>query len=215
MTAPGLDLRRQPTRPAGNLFRVTAAVTFVSLPLLWVAYWVYPLPKLDSCPPDAQEACPATVTVGGSVEAVGRLLPVAVVQLVLIGCYVALTAVRRTLDLRTSLRWAPTTVAVVALAIGGFSWLADEVDLDLDDFGTVGLGYLLLLALWLLTPLVLYVVHRGDRRAVLPVFIGLAPTAASGLFELEDSPLAALPSVMLVIAVIIVTIVRRRWEALP
>ncbi|TCC05702.1 hypothetical protein [Kribbella soli] len=210
MTAPRLDLRRRPTKPAGNLFRVTAAVSFLSLLVLWAAYEWWPSPGFESCHRTAGgEPCPPSVdSIGSALDPPQLILVTAVVELVAIGCYLALAAARRTLDLRTGLRWSPVAVAVIALAVGGFGWLMDGGDLN--SFGSVAPGFVLLFALWLLTPLVLYGIHRGDRGAVIPVAIGLAPTAACNAVVVQDDPAGALPAVMLVVAVLTVVVVRRR-----
>ncbi|WP_327633631.1 hypothetical protein OHB24_26960 [Kribbella sp. NBC_00482] len=209
MTAPSLDLRRRPTRAAGNLFRVTAAVSFLTLPLLWAVYLLRPLAEPDSCPPDAREACPPSLdTVGGSVNELVLLLATACLELMAIACYLAWAAARRNLDLRSGLRWSPLAITIVALAVGGFGWLIDEGDLNGID--SVALGLLLLFALWLFTPLALYGVHRGDRRAVIPVVVGLAPTAVCNAIVVPDAPVGALPAVMLVVSAVVVVIVRRR-----
>lgn len=209
MTAQRLDLRPPPTRPdAGNLFRVTAAVSFLSIPLLWAAYYVVP-PKDIPC---LDHACPPSVeVVRRTVEPWTVVVGAAGVELAVIAGYLVLAAARRTLDLRTGLRWSPVAVAVVALAAGSFGWLMDNgAGLSFDAAETT---FLLLLAAWLLTPLILYAVHRGDRRAVLLVVIGLAPTAVGNAVLIENDPLVvpmALPAIMLVIGVITVRVVRRR-----
>ncbi|NIK60721.1 hypothetical protein [Kribbella shirazensis] len=209
MTAQPLDLHRPPTRPAaGNLFRVTAAVSFLSIPLLYVAYLVVPpdeIPCQDhACPPSAD-------VVGRAPEPSDVVLAAAGAELLVIACYLVLAAARRTLDLRTGLRWSPAAVAIVALAVGSFGWLMDNgAGLSFD---AAEVAFLLLLGSWLLTPLVLYAVHRGDRRAVVPVVIGLAPTALGNAFLIANDPLVvpmALPALMLVAGVITVLAVRRR-----
>ncbi|RZT26946.1 hypothetical protein EV649_0694 [Kribbella sp. VKM Ac-2569] len=209
MTAQRLDLRRPPTRPAaGNLFRVTAAVSFLSIPLLWVAYLVVPPEEI----PCQDHACPPSVdVVRRTVEPWVVVVAAAGAELVVIACYLVLAAARGTLDLRTGLRWSPTAVAIVALSVGSFGWLMDNgAGLSFD---AAELTFLLLLAAWLLTPLVLYAVHRGDRRAVLPVVVGLAPTALGNAVLIANDPLVApmgLPAIMLVVGVITVLVVRRR-----
>jgi hypothetical protein len=209
VTTQQLDLRRPPTRPAaGNLFRVTAAVIFLSIPLLYVAYLVVPpdsIPCLDhACPP-------STDVVGRAPEPWKVVVTAAGVELVVIACYLVLAAARRTLDLRTGLRWSPAAVVVVALAVGSFGWLMDNgAGLSFD---AAELTFLLVLAAWVLTPPILYAVHRGDRRAVLPIAIGLAPTALGNTILIANDPLIVpmgLPAIMLVIAVITVLVVRRR-----
>jgi hypothetical protein len=210
VSAQQLDLRRPPTRRPGNLFHVTAAVSFLSIPLLYVAYLVVPperIPCQDhACPPSADE-----VGVGRAPEPWEVVLAAASAELVVIACYLALAVARGTLDLRTGLRWSPAAVAVVALAVGSFGWLMDNgAGLSFD---SAELTFLLLLGSWLLTPLVLHVVHRGDRRAVIPVVIGLAPTALGNALLINNDPLVvpmALPATMLVVGVITVLVVRRR-----
>lgn len=208
VTVPRLDLDRRPGRPAGSLFRVTAAVGLLTLPLFWALHVVLPNSVRVNC---VVQPCPQSMSRG--VDDMTVLVITAAVDLLAIAAYLAAAAVRRTLDLRTGLRWSPAAVAVVALATGGFSWLLNESQVDLGDLGSEGFGYQLLFGLWLFTPLVLYIVDRGDRRAVIPVFIGLAPTAVCSLFALEDSPIAALPTAMLVIALTTVLLLRRRQHA--
>ena len=208
VTAERLDLRRSPTRGAGNLFRVTAVVSFLSIPLLWVAYLVVPSEHL----PCQDHACPpSSDVVRRSAEPSDLVLAAAGAELVVIACYLALAALRRRLDLRTGLRWSPAAVAIVALAVGSFGWLLDNgAGLSFDPAEVV---FLLLLASWLLMPLVLYVVHRGDRRAVIPVVVGLAPTAVGNALLIANDPLVvpmALPAIMLTVGVITVLVVRRR-----
>jgi hypothetical protein len=203
-----LDLRRPPTRPAGNLFRVTAAVSFLSIPLIWAASVVVPpeeIPCLDHpCPPSLD-------VVGRSAEPVDIILAAAAAELVVIAGYLALAAARGTLDLRAGLRWSPAAVAIVALAVGSWGWLLENGAGR--SFNAAELAFLILLASWLLTPLILYVVHRGDRRAVVPVVIGLTPTALGTALLVPNDPLVvpmALPAIMLVAGVITVLAVRRR-----
>lgn len=208
MTSPHPDLRLRPTRPAGNLFRVTAAASFLSVPLLWVAYLVVPpdhVPCQDhACPPSAD-------VVGRTTDPLDAVLAAAVAELVVIACYLAAAAIRRTLDLRTGLRWAPAAVAIVALAVGSFGWLLDNgAGLSFD---AAEVAFLLVLVAWLFTPLILYVAHRGDRQAVVPVVIGLAPTAVGNAVLINNDPLVplmALPTAMLAIGVITTVAVRRR-----
>lgn len=208
MTAPRLDLRRSPTRPVGNLFRVTAAVSFLSIPLLWVAYLVVP-PEHVAC---QDHACPPSAdVVRGTAEPLDAVLAAAVAELVLIACYLAIAAARRSLDLRTGLRWSPAAVAVVALAVGSFGWLLDNGAGR--SFDTAEVTFLLVLVAWLFTPLILYVVHRADRQAAVPVVIGLAPTAVGNALLINNDPLVplmALPATMLAISVLALVAVRRR-----
>ncbi|HEY3559518.1 MAG TPA: hypothetical protein VGL05_18735 [Kribbella sp.] len=208
MTAERLDLRRSPTKGAGNLFRVTAVVSLLSIPLLWVAYLVVPSEHL----PCQDHACPPSPdVVRRSAEPSDIVLAAAGAELVVIACYLALAAVRRTLDLRTGLRWSPAAVAIVALSVGSFGWLLDNgAGLSFD---AAELVFLLLLVSWVFTPPILYVVHRGDPRAVIPVVIGLAPTAVGNALLIANDPLVvpmALPAIMLTVGVITVLAVRRR-----
>lgn len=208
VTAP-LNLRRSPTKPAaGNLFRVTAVVSFVSIPLLWLAYLVVPPERI----PCQDHPCPPSIdVVRRSAEPLDIVLAAAGAELAVIACYLVLAAARRTLDLRAGLRWSPAAVAVVALAVGSFGWLMDNgAGLS---FNAAELIFLILLGAWLLTPLILHVVHRGDRRAVVPVVIGLAPTALCNALLINNDPLVvpmALPATMLVVGVITVRVLRRR-----
>ncbi|TCC33620.1 hypothetical protein [Kribbella sindirgiensis] len=208
MTAPRLDLRRSPTRPAGSLFRVTAAVSFLSIPLLLVAYLVVPPDHI----PCQDHACPpSTDVVRRTAEPLDLVLAAALAELVVIACYLAIAAARRSLDLRTALRWSPAAVAIVTLAVGSFGWLLDNgAGLSFD---AAEVAFLLLLVAWLFTPLILYVVHRGDRQAAVPVVIGLAPTAVGNALLINNDPLIplmALPATMLTIGVLTLVAVRRR-----
>lgn len=209
MTAPRPDLRRPPTTPAaGGLFRVTAAVSFLSIPLLYVAHLVVP-PERTPC---QDHACPPSAdVVGRAPEPSDVVLAAAGAELVVIACYLVLAAARGTLDLRTGLRWSPAAVAIVALAVGSFGWLMDNgAGLSFD---AAEVAFLVLLGAWLLTPLILYAVHRADPRAVIPVVVGLAPTALGNALLINNDPLVvpmALPVVMLTAGVITVLVVRRR-----
>ncbi|TCC23616.1 hypothetical protein [Kribbella speibonae] len=212
MTGPRLNLRRPPPKPAGDLFRVTAAVSFLTLPLLWAAKVILPPLGQGPCPRGAY--CPAEVL--GPTDPLGLVVAAAVAEFVVIGCYLALASTRRTLDLRTGLRWFPVAAAVVALAVGFFGWLMDtssrlDEDLDLrEGSSSTESAFALLLFLWLLTPVILYGVHRGDRSAVVPVVIGLAPTAVCGVLLISEHLLNPLPAIMLVVGVLTALLVRRR-----
>ncbi|MET9275053.1 hypothetical protein [Kribbella sp. NPDC003557] len=146
-----------------------------------------------------------------SAEPLHIVLAAAGAELAVIACYLVLAAARRTLDLRAGLRWSPAALAVVALAVGSFGWLMDNgAGLS---FNAAELIFLILLGAWLLTPLILRVVQRGDRRAVVPVVIGLAPTALGNALLINNDPLVvpmALPATMLVVGVITVMVRRRR-----
>ncbi|WP_328998542.1 hypothetical protein OHA18_29320 [Kribbella sp. NBC_00709] len=211
MTDPRLDLRRPVPRPAGNLFRVTAVVSFLSLPLIWAAFlW---LPGLFAGGDDGDwcqdgNACVAPDDGStNSIDGLYLIVAAACVELAVIGCYLAVAASHRGLGLRARLHGLPTAVAIVVLAVGGFAWLLVAEGTEL--VGSAGIG-ILLFAFWLFTPLVLYRVHRADRRAVIPVAIGLAPTAACNAYVALDFLIAALPAVMLVVAIGTVVVVRLR-----
>ncbi|MGW7682671.1 hypothetical protein ACWGID_18165 [Kribbella sp. NPDC054772] len=207
MTAERLDLHRPVRKPAGNLFRVTAAVSVLSLPLLLAADLWLPLPDYDVCYDD--EPCPSLDTITGSSTAWILLLITAGTQLVILGCYIAVALRRRTLDLPAVRRWLPTAIAVIALALGGLGWLISAIGLNPKPGQVV--TYLVLLALWLLAPLVLYDVQRGDPRAVIPVTLALLPTVGlTTISALDFGAFAALPVVMLLIALATVVIARRR-----
>jgi hypothetical protein len=206
MTASPVDLRRRPDRAAGNLYRVTAAMGVLSLPLFWAVYRVLPV----SAPYDCHEhPCPPAVDSMPAPSALNLLVPTAVIELVVIAVYLVVAARRQTVEPLAGLRSLPASAAVVALACGGFSWLVDDVDLDFEDLGEAGLGYLLLLGLWLFTPLVTATVRRGDRWAAILVLIGLAPTAVCGIFILDKYPIGALPFVMIVASLPIALRTRR------
>ncbi len=213
VTAPRLSLRRPVGKPAGNLYRVTAAVIFVTVLLFWLLDELLATTAPDPCanlPRGAVcEPVPALDRSDGSPTGLQLFLCTIAVELLVIACYLVLALARRTIDPRAALRWSPTAVALVLLATGGFGWLFDRsgntIGLD-----AVSVGYLVLFACWLLTPLVLYDVYRGDRAAVVPVALGLAPTAViNALFQ---DATTALPAVMLVVAVVTVVVVHLRRQ---
>ncbi|WP_350277296.1 hypothetical protein [Kribbella sp. HUAS MG21] len=207
MTAP-LDLRRAPARPAvGNLFRVTAGVSLLSIPLLWVAHLLVPARAI----PCQDHPCPPSLDVIRDPEPIDAVLAAVGVELVVILGYLVLAAARRTLDLRTGLRWLPVAVVIVVLAVGSFGWLLEAGAGR--SYDASELTFLILLGAWVLMPLILYVVHRADPRAVVPVIIGLAPTALGNALLINNDPLVvpmALPAIMLVVGVITVLVMRRR-----
>ncbi|MFD7158726.1 hypothetical protein ACFV9C_29285 [Kribbella sp. NPDC059898] len=212
MSAPRISLRRPAAgRPAGNLYRVTAAVTFVTVLLFWLLDELLATTAPDPCanvprgtvcaPP------PALDRSDGSPTGLQLLLWTIAVEVLVIACYLALAIVRRTIDVRAALRWSPAAVMLVVLAVGGFGWLFGNTwTLS----GTVGVGYLILFACWLLTPLVLYDVYRGDRAAVVPAAIGLAPTVVLNAAFQEWT--TSLPAVMLVIALATVAFLHLRRQ---
>lgn len=211
MSAPRISLRRPVGKPAGNLYRVTAAVTFVTLPLFWLLDELLATTAPDPCanlPRGAVcEPVPALDRSDGSPGGLQLFLWTIAAELIVIACYLVLALVRRTLDLRAALRWSPAAVALLVLAVGGFGWLFDRRG-NLIGFDAVSVGYLVLFAGWLLAPVILYDVYRGDRAAVVPVAIGLAPTAVvNALFQ---ESFTALPAVMLLVAVATVGFVHLR-----
>lgn len=200
-------------KPAGNLYRVTAAVTFVTLPLLWLLDELLATTAPDPCadlPRGAIcEPVPALDRSTGSPTGLQLFLWTIAVELLVIACYLILALVRRTIDLRAAVRWSPTAVALVLLAVGGLGWLFDRRGNPIG-LGTVSLAYLVLFACWLLAPVILYDVYRGDRAATTPAAIGLAPTAV--LNALFQNATTALPGVMLLVAIAAVAVghLRRR-----
>jgi hypothetical protein len=201
-----VDLRRPPERAAGNLYRVTAALALLSFPLFWAVYWVLPVSAPYNC---AQQPCPQSMDSMPAPTALNLIVPTAAIELVVLAVYLAIATRRQPLDPRARLRWLPASLVVVALATGGFSWLVDDVGLDVEVLGDSGPGYLVLLGLWLLTPLVTYAVRRGDRRAAIPVLIGLVPTAVCSIFIVDKYPIAALPFVMIVASLPVALVTRR------
>lgn len=153
---------------------------------LWL--WMPVHESGSSCTPD--QVCPA-----GESDSVGTSLQFIVVtggiELAAIGCYLAVTAVRGTLQVRDAQRWLPIAVALLVLAVG-------PMELD-DDNGTLLFASF---AVWFVAPLVLYGVHRGDAGATIPVILALTPTAALGglIGYWEDFEYAyfALPAIMVI-----------------
>lgn len=191
-------------RQAGNLYRVTAAVVALSVPLAVASYVLQLTTGLGRCRPypDCQ-VLPAPDPYTGFI-----LSTTAGAELALIGGYVLLAVARGRLTRDAALHALPTAIAVVVLAIVGLGgWLDAPTHRSA---APAGIGVLILLGLWLLAPLVLYRVQRGDRGAAIPVALALLPTVFVNVFALPRVPLAALPPVMLAAAVITVALVRRR-----
>ena len=211
MSAPRISLRRRTPRPAGNLYRVTAAVTFVTLLLFWLLDELLASTAPDPCasvPRGAVcEPVPALDRSDGSPTGLQLFLWTLAAELVVIACYLVLALARRTVDPRAALRWSPAAIALVLLAVGGFGWLFDRRG-NMIGLDAVSVGYLVVYGCWLLAPVVLYDVYRGDRAAVVPVAIGLAPTAVINALFLES--FTALPAVMLLVAVATVVVVHLR-----
>jgi hypothetical protein len=182
MTAPRLNLTRPTQKPAANLFRVTAVVAALTLPLLWLWHLWTPLPSGSNCSP--QDYCPAVEVVDAPLTAF--LGWTTLVELAVVVGYLAVAGLRGTLRLRTGLRWLPIALSILVLALGGFVALMDTA------------GPSALFAVWLATPAILFGVHRGDRRAVLPVLLGLAPTAISCATLVTEVWLAGLPVAVLI-----------------
>ncbi|WP_344198073.1 hypothetical protein [Kribbella karoonensis] len=216
MSAPRISLRRAVPRPAGYLYRVTAAVTFVTLLLVWLLDELLATTAPDPCENVPRgtvcEPPPALDRSDGYTSGLELFLWTIAVELLVIACYLGLALARRTIDLRAALRWSPAAVMLVLLAVGGFGWVLDD---SRTLSGSLGIGYLILFGCWLLTPLVLYDVYRGDRAAVVPVAIGLAPTAV--LNAAFQDWTTSLPAVMLVVAIATVVVVhlRRRQRSQP
>ncbi|MGW7682670.1 hypothetical protein ACWGID_18160 [Kribbella sp. NPDC054772] len=207
MTATPLDLGRPVGRPAGHLFRVTAVVVALSIPLAIASYVLQIATHAGRCRPWPE--CEELIL--PEVYTAFVLGTTAGVELLLIGGYLVLATARGRLARSVAFRAVPTAIGVVVLAVVGLGgWLEAPTN---HGGSSPGKGYLILLGLWLLAPLVLYGVHRGDRSAVIPVALGLLPTAFVSMGALPKVPPAALPPVMLVIAVVSVAIVRRSREA--
>ncbi|MEU8225274.1 hypothetical protein [Kribbella sp. NPDC048915] len=187
---------------------MTAAVSALSIALLVLAWQIVP-----GQPPDCMDApCPPSVDRhSGPVEPLHGVLAAVGMELVVIGWYLIYAVAARTLDLRAVMRWAPVTVAVVVLAVASFGWLLENGAGK--SYDPAELGFLIVLGAWLLVPLLLYVVHRGDRTGALLVAAGLAPTALGNALLIRNDPLGfpmAIPAVMLAIGVGTLLIVRRR-----
>ncbi|MGW5195386.1 hypothetical protein ACWEOO_39445 [Kribbella sp. NPDC004138] len=205
MTAPRLDVHRPPLRPAGNLLRVTAAVAALSVPLALASYVLQVATGAGQCSP--QPECQELIL--PEVYSPFVLSTTVVAELVLVGCYLALATARGRLTRDAARRALPAALGVVFLAVAGLAgWL--EAPTNHPGDAPVGTGYLILLGLWLLAPVVLYGVHRGDRGAPIPVALALVPTAFVSIGALPKVPFAALPAVMLAVAVVAIAIVRRR-----
>ena len=208
VTAPHLDLHRLPTQRAGNLLRVTAAVAALSVPLAIASYVLQVATGAGRCRPWPE--CEELIL--PEVRTAFVLSTTAAAELVLIGCCLGLAMARGGVKRDAARRTFRTAIGVVVLAVAGLTgWL--EAPTNHPGETSVGPGYLILLSLWLLAPLVLYGVHRGDRGASIPVALALLPTAFVSIGALPKVPLAGLPPAMLLIAAITVSIVRRR-EAL-
>lgn len=190
---------------SNNLLRVTAAVAALSVPLALASYGLQVATGVGQCSP--QPECQEQIL--PEVYSAFVLSATVVAELVLIGCYLALATARGRLVRDAALRTLPAVLGLVILAVAGLvGWL--EAPTNHPGDAPVGIGYLILLGLWLLAPLVLYGVHRGDQRAPIPVALALVPTVFVGLGALPKVPLAGLPPVMLLIAVVAIALVRRR-----
>lgn len=203
-TAPPLAPRRSPDKPVGKLFRITAAVAALSVPLTIASYVLQVATGAGRCRP--QPEC--QVHILPDVYTAFVLGTAAGAELLLIGCCLVLAIARGRLARGAALHAVPTVVGAVVLAVAGLAGWLEAPNRHGGD--SVGIGYLILLGLWLIAPLVLYGVHRGDRGASMPVALGLLPTALFSMVALPKVPLAAMPPVMLVFAVITVAILRRR-----
>ncbi|MET9275054.1 hypothetical protein [Kribbella sp. NPDC003557] len=205
MTVLRLDVDRPPPRPAGNLFRVAAAVAALSVPLALASYVLQVATGAGQCSP--QPECQELIL--PEVFSAFVLSTTVGAEFVLVGCYVALATARGRLARGAALRALPAVLGVVILAVAGLvGWLEKPSNHPGD--APVGTGYLILLGLWVLAPLVLYGVHRGDRGAPIPTALALVPTAFVSVGALPKVPLAGLPPVMLVLAVVTVALVRPR-----
>ena len=180
MTGQRFDLRRPIDRPAGGLFRASAASAALTFPLLWLfTAWAPfgPEPCIRVCPGSIPEyddvffAIPST----------------AVVELVVVGVYLAVVLLRRTAD-ADILRWLPVSVGVVVLAVAPLPPLSSA---DSELLAPLPL-------LWILVPLVLYFVNRGDDGAAKWVLLALAPSCVMGALVVQENALAALPAGLLV-----------------
>lgn len=203
VTAPRLDLRRPARKkPAGNLFRVTGAVSFLTLALFWVVAQLLPESYSDPCPGEsAGVACPPLPAVeGGVVSDLQVFLATAGVELAVIAGYLVLAVVRQRTEPGAALRWSPAAVAIVALAVTGFAGILSD-----DSWSPY-------FVLWIVTPLVLYDVYRGDPGAVIPVVLGLAPTAVCCALVAfwGDLAMGVLPALMLLVSGAVVVVLSNR-----
>jgi hypothetical protein len=183
-------------------------VSALSIPLLVLAYQVVPGGPVDCmdapCPPSLDSG-------GGPVEALDAVLATVGAEVLVIAAYLIYAVACRTLALRAVARWAPAAVAVVALAVASFGWLLENGAGKTYD--PAELAFLIVLCAWVLVPLLLYVVHRGDRTGALLVAGGLAPTALGNALLIRNDPLGfpmTIPAIMLAIGVAVLLIVRRR-----
>ncbi|HET6738039.1 MAG TPA: hypothetical protein VFH76_03870 [Kribbella sp.] len=191
-------------RPAGNLYRVTAAVVALSVPLAVASYVLQLTTGLGRCRPypDCQ------VLIAPDPYTGFILSTTAGAELALIGGYLLFATARGRLAQNAAVHTLPTVIGVVVLAVVGLGgWLDAPTHRSA---APAAIGYRILLCLWLLAPLVLYRVHRGDRGAAIPVALALLPTVFVSMFAFPKVPLAALPPVMLAAAVVTIVIVRRR-----
>jgi hypothetical protein len=189
----------------GNLFRVAAGVAALSVPLALAAYVLQVATGVGQCSP--QPECQEQIL--PEVYSAFVLSTTVVAELGLVGCYLALATAHGRLVRDAALRALPAVLGVVILAVAGLvGWL--EAPTNHPGDAPIRPGYLVLLGLWLLAPLVLYGVHRGDQRAPIPVALALVPTAFVSIGALPKVPLAGLPAVMLIMAVVAIAIARRR-----
>jgi hypothetical protein len=204
VTVPSLDFRLPPPGPAGKLLRVTAVVAGLSVPLAMASYVLQVATGVGRCRPwpGCEELILPEVHTGFV------LSTTAGAELALIGCCLGLATARGKVPRGAALHELPPAIGVAILAVVGLGgWLEAPSH---HAGASPGVGYLILLGLWLLAPLVLHGVHRADRGALIPVTLGLLPTAFVSIGALPKVPLAALPPIMLATAITTVAIARRQ-----
>jgi hypothetical protein len=182
---PRLDLRRRTRHPAAGLLRVTAAVAASSLPLVLVFAAWQPFGP-GRCGGDVDSAgfpVPCTDVIEPYNAIFRAVVATGCLQVLAIGIYLVIALPRTTASTGAVLRWAPMSVAVIAMALSAFAGATH---------GALVPGFVL----WLIAPLIFDRIHRADARSAVLLLLALLPSAVvSAIFVLE-SPFYALPAAM-------------------
>ncbi|MFG1812558.1 hypothetical protein ACGFIF_02240 [Kribbella sp. NPDC049174] len=187
MSGPPLDLRRRTRHPAAGLFRATAVVAALTLPLVWVLTAWAPFGPVrcgrelgsDGIP----VPCPDSIR---PYDALFRaILATGAAELVAIGIYLVVALPRSTAPASAVLRQLPLSAGVIALALGPYA------------VATEGTGLLTpLFLLWILAPLIVYGVHRADARSAVIVLLALLPSGVVSAILVLDEIYHGMPAAM-------------------
>jgi hypothetical protein len=191
-----MTLRHPGQKPAADLFRVTAVLVAVLVPVfeLLLHSGVF-APRSSPITPDGP--VPA-IEVSWSAEADWSIWVTWVTELILIVGYLVTAVARRTVAVGAAVRWGLLAWVIVFLAYIWFWSLAVSTDP--------------VICLWLVAPLVFFAVHRAHPAGTLWVLAGLLLSAVETFFltHHEGSALAGLPLVMIVGAGVVLGVRRLR-----